>query len=687
MSDSSGNRYLTKSRFKLALDCPRKLFYTGKDRSPGSDGIRYANQNNSNEFLKALAAGGFQVGELAKFYFPGGLDLSAERNRETAFRLTMQELEKENCIIYEAAFVFENLYIRSDIFVKNGNSYSFYEVKAKGWNEDKDGDLVKIGKGGTFKINGSYADYIHDAVFQKYVIQKTLNKEVRGHLYLMDKGKRTDVEGLNQKFRLIRNGNDGFYVEIEPGFTSDQLRECIMIAKSIDEAYGVVMDSQYKLKGHQGTFEELIQKYAAQYAADDPGLFYEIKSECGKCEFRAKAIDRENGLECGFTQCHLASAHFKDQPAKLNMPLTYELWGGGWTAQKGRIISRGHFILTEIPEEEFKKRDEDSQGMHYNERKLVQIEMARSGTGTPHLLSNELKAEMATWKFPYHFIDFETSRVAIPFYKGGHPYYQVAFQFSHHTMDEYGNVEHAGEWINFKKGEYPNFEFIRTLKKELEGDEGTIFRYSHHENTVLKDILWQLKQSAESDKEELIAFIELITYDKDSNRKGSRNMVDLIEVLKRYYIHPDMKGSNSLKVVLPAVLNSSSYLQDKYGKRADNQPVYGNQIPSKNFSEGKVWAVQDENGRYKDPYTLLEQFNVGGLTSDELNEQFGTGDDGFGEETIKDGGAAMMAYQELQFSHVPDERRESIRKALLRYCELDTLAMVMLVEGWREMCG
>jgi hypothetical protein len=28
-----------------------------------------------------------------------------------------------------------------------------------------------------------------------------------------------------------------------------------------------------------------------------------------------------------------------------------------------------------------------------------------------------------------------------------------------------------------------------------------------------------------------------------------------------------------------------------------------------------------------------------------------------------------------------------IREALLRYCELDTLAMVMIVQGWQEAVG
>ena len=46
-------KVLSKSRFKLGLECPNKLFFTGKEE--------YANQKSENPFLKALASGGFQL--------------------------------------------------------------------------------------------------------------------------------------------------------------------------------------------------------------------------------------------------------------------------------------------------------------------------------------------------------------------------------------------------------------------------------------------------------------------------------------------------------------------------------------------------------------------------------------------------------------------------------------------------
>ena len=51
---------------------------------------------------------------------------------------------------------------------------------------------------------------------------------------------------------------------------------------------------------------------------------------------------------------------------------------------------------------------------------------------------------------------------------------------------------------------------------------------------------------------------------------------------------------------------------------------------------------------------------------------------------LADGGAAMMAYAKLQFFNTPEEQRAAIRDSLYKYCELDTLAMVMLWEFWNN---
>jgi hypothetical protein len=50
---------------------------------------------------------------------------------------------------------------------------------------------------------------------------------------------------------------------------------------------------------------------------------------------------------------------------------------------------------------------------------------------------------------------------------------------------------------------------------------------------------------------------------------------------------------------------------------------------------------------------------------------------------LRSGGSAMAAYARLQFEDLAPRERQSIEAALLRYCELDTLAMVMAVQAWQ----
>jgi len=45
----------------------------------------------------------------------------------------------------------------------------------------------------------------------------------------------------------------------------------------------------------------------------------------------------------------------------------------------------------------------------------------------------------------------------------------------------------------------------------------------------------------------------------------------------------------------------------------------------------------------------------------------------------------MAAYARMQFEEVSEYERSEIQSALLKYCELDTMAMVMIYEGWKNL--
>ncbi len=112
-----------------------------------------------------------------------------------------------------------------------------------------------------------------------------------------------------------------------------------------------------------------------------------------------------------------------------------------------------------------------------------------------------------------------------------------------------------------------------------------------------------------------------------------------------------------------------------------SQPIYGalDHIPSLNFRDW-AWVKFDEHGSVTNPYQMLPDVALG-LSTEQLN---------YAEETngrLANGAAAMMAYAQLQFMHVSDEDRRELESALLRYCELDTMAMVLIWEHWMNLLG
>lgn len=649
-------RYLTKSRFKLGLECPVKLYYTNKPNV-------YANQKQEDPFLAALAKGGFQVEELARLEYPDGILVEADHfDYEGALNHTIELLQRENVVIFEAAFRFDNLFIRTDILVKNGDRIELIEVKAKSF--DPQDQFLFIGKRGG--LESGWKPYLYDVAFQEYVISNSHpNWKIKSFIMMADKSKKAQINGMNQLFRIDRT--QGNRTGITVLATMDQIGQSVLSRVDITDIVTDIQADKYKyIEGLK--FEESLNLFSDHYHRDEKIQFPVSFGACKKCEFRTK--DGEPGLRSGFRECWSEQRGW--QEPDFQRPTTMDIWNykGG-----AALLENRDLIFMDDLEESDIKVDRCTGKISSSERQWIQVEKAVNGDNEIYFLAEELKAEMDSWVYPLHFIDFETSTVAIPFQIGMRPYEQVAFQFSHHIVYEDGRVEHKGEFICHDAGVFPNFHFVRALKRELENDNGTIFRFSTHENTVLNAIRKQLKESTEDDKEELCEFIETITHSvKDSVDKwvGERNMVDLCKVYKDYYYDPNTGGSNSIKKVLPAMLSRSLFLQEKY-----SSPLSDIGLNSLNFPGTHTW-LEVENGAVRDPYKSLPPL------FDEYDEEY--------LETflsdldeLNNGGAALTAYGYLQYTDMSDTERAKLVQGLLRYCELDTLAMVMIYEHWKSL--
>lgn len=646
-------RYLTKSRFKLAISCPTKLFYTAKKD--------YANQSTVDSFLESLAEGGYQVGALAQCYFPGGVVIETLDYTESLNK-TNELMKNKKAIIFEGAFRYQNLFIRADIIYKQDKILKLIEVKSKSY-DPEDGDFTNS-KG----ISSGWIDYLYDVAFQTYVIRKAYpDLTVISYLMLADKSITALTDGLNQKFIIDKLPSGRIQIKVSDKLTKQDLIPELLVKVDVTELVDSIINNKIKNTPLELGFEESIKNFASCYEKDikiDP-----VPSKnCGGCEFVATTEDELAGLKSGFKECWKECFKLKD--LDFLKPLSISLWN---SRKKDDFIACNKIFLADIKEQDLDIKQSEKDGLSGSERQWLQIKKVKEKDNSYYVDKKGLKSALSKLVYPFHLIDFETTKTALPFYKGMRPYEAVAFQYSHHLLNSDGTVEHKGEYINTQKGLFPNFDFVRHLKKELASDNGTIFCYSHHENSILNAIYWQLDESNEKDKKELQEFIQEVTHSSGGSSAkwtGSRDMFDMLKAEKLYHYDPATNGSNSIKYVLPAILNSSTFLKKKYSK-----PIYGakNGIKSLNFKDW-VWVDVDKStGLVKNPYDLLPKLfdseNLDAITSGE-------------DEGIKEGGAAMTAYGRMQFSEISEEEHHALAKSLLKYCELDTFAMVMIMEFW-----
>ncbi len=651
-------RYLTKSRFKLALECPAKMYYDGKPE--------YANQKVEDTFLLSLAEGGFQVGELAKYYFPGGHEVGT-LDYDLAVQRTSELLELDQVVIYEAAFRFENLFIRVDVLNKVTNKVELIEVKAKSFNGESEEAFV-TNKG---KISSSWRPYLYDVAFQKYVLSHVFPKySVKAYLMLADKNALCPTEGLNQKFKVVKDKSGRKHV-VSEALTAEDLEKPILRQICVDSCCELIFSTELVCGTQTVGFAEYVNWLVDHYVRDQK-IHTTPSSTCAKCEFQAAERDIKSGLKNGLQECWMESLGWTSEDFKSETVL--DIWN---FRKKDQCIKEERIKLADILQEDISPTNDGKPGISVSERQWLQVVKSRNKDLSIWLDANNLEREMSTWVYPLHFIDFETAMVAIPFNKGRRPYEGIAFQFSHHVIYEDGQIEHKGQYLNAEPGTFPNYDFLRNLKAQLEHDVGSIFRYAAHENTILNMIYSQLISDSSNirDRDKLCSFVRTITKSVNGSSdlwEGPRNMIDMCELVKRYYYDPATKGSNSIKAVLPAMLNSSQYLQDKYSKR-----IYGadDGIFSFNFMDWKWIEFQD--GIVMDPYKLLPK-----MFKDISDKDFALLSD---SDELRDGGAALTAYSRLQFEEMSDYERLEIKKALLQYCELDTFAMVMIYEGWRDL--
>jgi hypothetical protein len=593
--------FLTKSSFKTARECPTKLYY----KTHG-----YPNTNDEDEYLELLADGGYMIGKMAQLLYPGGY-LVAHENNTDAVSETEEKLKEDQITLFEPAIYTNNKLVRIDILIKDKNRFQLIEVKSKSF--DSAEYQAKAMKGKSYFDDKNWQPYVEDVAFQKLVLQEKFPDSIIECFLLMpDKNKTNPIEGLIGWFEIDRKAFEK-YTSIKVNFKGDaeQLRKDHFLEwVNIDEEVEVVF-AKSDFKASVNTF--------IQSLVTDTKITTPISVRCKDCEYRLSDDRQPNG----FRECWGVMADIK--PHILNLGYL------GNFNKKGEVthlIDSGKAGLDDVPPGLVEGK--------YDNRPYYQL------TEKEEFIKPEFFRRLSDIKYPLWFIDFETSQMAVPYHAGMHPYGRVIFQWSCHAISQKDAAPVHHEWINIHDS-YPNFEFARKLK-ECIGDEGTILTWTKYENTQLRDINKTMGEWNHNEPELLDWLGKLV------NRiEGSHNrFIDMNEWAKKYYFHPAMGARTSIKVTLPAVLQSvvspeiKKYLQD----------------------EG---LYQEANRVISNPYQLLPEIDIAGKS-----------------ESVSEGMGAMRAYQDMLYGIYKNEEeiREIYRRALLTYCKLDTLAMVIIWEHW-----
>jgi hypothetical protein len=153
-------------------------------------------------------------------------------------------------------------------------------------------------------------------------------------------------------------------------------------------------------------------------------------------------------------------------------------------------------------------------------------------------LDHGAHALIAALGWPRFYLDFETIGFAVPVWTGTRPYEQLPFQWSCHAEDVAGAVAHT-EFLDLS-GEPPMRACAESLLQAL-GDEGSIMTYTNYERTVLRALGARFP--------DLLEPLEAIV----------SRLVDLYQITRAHYSHPDLASSYSLKAVLPTIAPDLDY--------------------------------------------------------------------------------------------------------------------------------
>jgi len=196
-------------------------------------------------------------------------------------------------------------------------------------------------------------------------------------------------------------------------------------------------------------------------------------------------------------------------------------------------------------------------------------------------LNPQAKAYLDSLAYPRYYLDFETIAPAVPRWLKSRPYQQIPFQWSCHIETSEGNSSSAVEPSALIHKEYlhqdasdPRRPFAEALLHAL-GEHGPILVYNAgFENGRIKELAKDCPDLAPA----LLALVDRV--------------VDLWPLAQNNYYHPAMRGSWSIKAVLPT-LSTLNYSDLKIGNGGLAQVAYLEMIAEDTTEVRRAELYQD----------------------------------------------------------------------------------------------
>lgn len=642
---------ITKPQFKLGLECIHKLRHARQCLPQDISG---------DDLMSLQAEGGATVKALQRAIEPGmflgriALDEAASeslRHVAAAVQTVREGALRQS--LYEVTVEIGGFLARLDLVRVLADRIELVEIKAK--SKPQEGMLTM--RGG---VRSEWLPYLQDVGFQHHLLRQWIahhcgtiglppNFPISARLLLVDSaGAASDADVFDRENFRVADADElyGVHATVEYVGARPPAATALLCEIPVDTELALVQSntgSSVDPFRNRGIAECMAVMRSMVDSDQWPDPSEALGVKCISCEFRSPTPDLSGFARCWgmheFPQGHVAElARVSDGQFRTAIA----------TCGRSAMIS----------------------DLEEGSLRPIQLPQWRTATsGRPEVeqrfAADPIAAMLPSgWPGPVWFLDFETASYPIPCRVGGHPYEHVPFQFEGHRLPHPAaqlieRVRLDG-FLDLEAAD-PRRRCVDSLRAQL-GTEGPVFHWGWFEPSVLRQLRASLVEDRQAGDDDRLAFIDSLA---DTSGRGAGRLVDLMPIAREAFYHPMLRGSYSIKRVVPIAWAQPSIrdaFKDGHGAAGDPDSYSGDDDPYEGLAAVSTGALADGGG---------------GDSASSVVTALVDGD------AIRNGGMAMLAYHRTRMFGEPHD--PAIARQLRRYCGLDSAAIVMVYGLMRDV--